>query len=132
MAHNAANNNAAVDDGVDDLAVLNMAIHVFAHNAADIIVAGDDRVGKGNILHVVIERTFIIVMNYSEKSLTAADAADGVAVAVEGTYENVLIVDTYGGVVLAIGVEHIGVVGDVGTQLEKLSNITISAVYILC
>ena len=41
---------AAVDNGVDDPTVLNVA-RVKARNAADIFVAVDDGVGKGDVLH---------------------------------------------------------------------------------
>ena len=56
---------------------------IITYNAADIIFAGNNAVGKGNVLHGTTinkaKETLIIV------SSVDADTADGLAVTVEGT-----------------------------------------------
>ena len=75
---------AAADvDVIGDLTVHNATtIEAIAHDAADIIFAVDSGIGENEVLHgavfAVAEETLVIVV------VVDADAADGVAVAVEG------------------------------------------------
>ena len=112
--------SATIDgDGGGGVAVLDGAVIILAHDAAHILATRDAAVADGDVPHRaatdVAEEAFVVVAR------TDADAADGVAAAVEGTAE-ASAAGADGGVVAALcafGVVPLGgiAVGDIGTEL---------------
>ena len=101
------------------------------NDTADILITSDAGVGYGNILDPCT-RAYI-----TEEALVVAtidtDAADGVALAVEGAAEVICTIFADGGVVVlgAGGVVPVGGVGvgDVGTEHEELAAEIVAAVH---
>ena len=101
-----------------------------SHNAANINSTSDAGIGQNNVLdsgtRSRTENTLIAGGDHID-----ADAADGMALTVEGAFESIIVTD--GGIVIlfAGGIVPGGgvVVGDVSTQTEVLTTEIVAAVH---
>ena len=116
----------STDGSAHGEAVLNGAF-VVTHDAADIVISGDACVGKGDILYGTIfdiaEKPLIII------AAVDTDAADGVALTVEGALK-AMAGDSDGGIVLAVGINTIGVVGNVVGKHEVFARIAVDGILV--
>ena len=138
-SHDAAVVVGAALNGVDahvvaHVALLDGGIEGSARDAADTVVSRNAGIGEGDAPHITAlldcsEEAQITIVQAA--ALIDADAADGVAAAVEGPLEAVAF-SADGGVVIlgAVGIVPVGGVrvGDVGTLLEELAAEVISCV----
>ena len=119
------------DVGIGDGAAANVAFVVVARDAADVHVAYDAGVGEvdvvdfGTAAYYTAEEALVDVGNVAAV-LADADAADGVAVAVELAFEvavGAVVVAAYGLIVLGVVVALVVGVAerDVGSELEVLA-----------
>ena len=101
--------------------------HLIATSNTDIVE--DDVHDGGAIIHIAEETLAFIGIVVA--GLVDTDAADGMIVAIEGASEHITIV-TDSGVVFAVFVKYIGVVGDVVAELEELAAESVTAVATGC
>ena len=130
------------DIGIGDGAAADSAI-VEAHDAADVLVACDAGVGEVDVVDVgaavYMSEEALVAVGIAAAGLADADAADGVAVAVEIAFEvavGAADVGAYSLIVLGVVVALVSVVGerDVGSELEvhaavAVGGLAVSAVH---